>query len=382
MAHLDPFESIVSFTEFSHLGRDEHYHRVPDDWYVIVADIVDSTNAIESGRYRDVNTLGAACIATAQNAIELFDFPYVFGGDGASIVLPAEHTQKAFAALLSLQSMATEHYEMRLRIGAVKVEEIRKQGADIQVARFELAAGRSIAMFRGGGLAMADRLVKADPQKYALEVYSTPCSLSGLSCRWDKIPSRRGNLMSILISGNDAQQPYDYEALLGRIRDILGDEIESANPIDIESMRYRKVGDNLSNEARMHKRKWSLSYIRRAIEIVCCDLFFNRKWPAIGVDARHYERSTPKHADYRKFDDMLRMVLDCSIEQADAIDQLLGREHEAGRVCFGTHRSAHALMTCLVEHPSDGKHIHFVDGDSGGYAAAARQLKQQLKLIG
>jgi hypothetical protein len=33
-------------------------------------------------------------------------------------------------------------------------------------------------------------------------------------------------------------------------------------------------------------------------------------------------------------------------------------------------------MTCFVPSPTRRDHIHFVDGAMGGYAAAARSLKQ------
>jgi hypothetical protein len=59
-----------------------------------------------------------------------------------------------------------------------------------------------------------------------------------------------------------------------------------------------------------------------------------------------------RNADFRKFDDGLRMTLDCTPAFADRIDALLARGEESG---------------------SD--HVHFVDGASGGYAAAARALK-------
>jgi hypothetical protein len=36
-------------------------------------------------------------------------------------------------------------------------------------------------------------------------------------------------------------------------------------------------------------------------------------------------------------------------------------------------------MTCYVQNLSDTAHIHFVDGGDGGYAMAAKQLKQQLR---
>ncbi|MFL5812138.1 MAG: DUF3095 family protein [Bdellovibrionia bacterium] len=37
-----------------------------------------------------------------------------------------------------------------------------------------------------------------------------------------------------------------------------------------------------------------------------------------------------------------------------------------------------ALMTCFVERLSKGKHIQFVDGNKGGYAMAAKRLKEQI----
>jgi tRNA A22 N-methylase len=42
------------------------------------------------------------------------------------------------------------------------------------------------------------------------------------------------------------------------------------------------------------------------------------------------------------------------------------------------HLSDHAVMTCLVVSPTDGQHVHFVDGGDGGYTQAATQLKAQL----
>jgi hypothetical protein len=44
---------------------------------------------------------------------------------------------------------------------------------------------------------------------------------------------------------------------------------------------------------------------------------------------------------------------------------------------YGLHVSKHALMTCLV-FDRFGKQVHFVDGSGGGYALAAKQMKEQL----
>ena len=85
------------------------------------------------------------------------------------------------------------------------------------------------------------------------------------------------------------------------------------------------------------------------------------------------------HSDCRKFDDMLRMVLDCSQQQADTIRHYLEALHEQGLVFYGLHEANASLMTCFVGSVADGGHIHFIDGGDGGYATAAVQLKVQVK---
>lgn len=48
---------------------------------------------------------------------------------------------------------------------------------------------------------------------------------------------------------------------------------------------------------------------------------------------------------------------------------------------YGLHQSDSALMTCSLFSLEESEHIHFIDGSDGGYALAARQLKQQLAEI-
>ena len=54
-----------------------------------VADIVQSTKAIAENRYKAVNMAGAAVIVAITNALAGRDFPFVFGGDGASFAVSA-----------------------------------------------------------------------------------------------------------------------------------------------------------------------------------------------------------------------------------------------------------------------------------------------------
>jgi DNA-binding IscR family transcriptional regulator len=84
------------------------------------------------------------------------------------------------------------------------------------------------------------------------------------------------------------------------------------------------------------------------------------------------------NSDYRKFDDMLRMVIDCSKEEAEKIEAYLEQKRQAKQIVYGTHRSEKALMTCFVTTLEGNGHVHFIDGSDGGYVLAAKQMKAQL----
>jgi hypothetical protein len=86
------------------------------------------------------------------------------------------------------------------------------------------------------------------------------------------------------------------------------------------------------------------------------------------------------NTDFRKFDDGLRMTLDCIPELADQLEELFASAEKAGVARWGVHRQTSALMTCFVQSPTRRDHVHFVDGAMGGYAAAARSLKQALSM--
>src|SRR5262245_489009 len=82
---LTPFRAFRSTTDAS------RYRPLPADWIVGVTDIIHSTEAIADGRYKAVNTAGAAVLAAGSNALPDVRFPFVFNGDGASFALPGRY---------------------------------------------------------------------------------------------------------------------------------------------------------------------------------------------------------------------------------------------------------------------------------------------------
>ena len=88
------YSDLPDFDEFFEVANPARYQPLPGDWQVVIADIRGSTQAIEEGRYKDVNMIGAACITSVLNVTEPHQVPYVFGGDGATLAVPRKPWQR------------------------------------------------------------------------------------------------------------------------------------------------------------------------------------------------------------------------------------------------------------------------------------------------
>jgi Protein of unknown function (DUF3095) len=69
--------ALESFAEAIETAR---HAQVPGDWWIVIADVIGSTKAIEEGAYKKVNTVGVASIAAVVNVDRSVELPFVFGG--------------------------------------------------------------------------------------------------------------------------------------------------------------------------------------------------------------------------------------------------------------------------------------------------------------
>jgi hypothetical protein len=90
---------------------------------------------------------------------------------------------------------------------------------------------------------------------------------------------------------------------------------------------------------------------------------------------QNYLRQLVENSDFRKYDDGLKMVLDCTEELERALSQRLEAAASAGILRYGLHRQDAAMMTCFTPSVMRSDHVHFIDGARGGYATAATALK-------
>jgi len=386
----DFFRDITAFSDFRDVINPAHYHAIPGDWLVAIADVAGSTRAIQEGRYKDVNVIGASSIIAVLNATAGTEIPYVFGGDGASFIIPPQMREAVANALQGTKEMAQTGFGMTLRAGLVPMEDIRRAGHNIVVAKYNISEHAAIAMFDGGGMSCAEYLVKSpdSAQRYDSAAYAgtaaPPADFRGLECRWNPLKARKGgNTLSLLARAQHTRDSAAvYDALLEKIREIYG-AADDYRPARTGNMNLTFNPRYLRQEFEVHTSNSAFAErfgyaAKLAFEAVIGTALFTFDLKAGNVDGKQYVVDAVLNTDFQKFDDMLRMVIDSTPQQTETLKLYLDQQYEQGRLFYGTHTADAALLTCLI-FSHHKKHIHFIDGASGGYAMAAQKMKEQMK---
>jgi len=375
---------VSTFPELLELAT---YRQVPEDWYVLVADIKGSTQAIENNRYQDVNTLGASCIIAVLNACEMLEIPYIFGGDGASLCVPPDCLEASLAALKGTAAISEQAYNLQLRTGFLPVSVLTADRIPLLVSKLRISPGATQASFTGGGLQAAENWLKECPERYSIpEHIVADADFSGLQCRWDRIPSPKEETVSVLIESRCdtlEKQTQIYRNVMQRITDIYGSRDEH-HPLQADKLSMSYSQEKLQSEYRLFTRNRSWFYrlwyaVKMRLIAFTGSMVMEKSISVSGYNWGHYKTDMIANSDHRKFDDMLRMVLAGNAEQRKKLEACLEEEFQQGTLYYGTSVSSASLLTCLI-FQSGVDHFHFVDGADGGYALAARQLKQQKSL--
>src|SRR5258708_1739704 len=222
---------IPVFRGFGSLMEPSLYSPLPDDWSIGVADIVESTKAIAQARYKAVNMAGAAVIAAVTNALEGREFPFVFGGDGASFAVSPDDLARAREALAATAIWVSEDLNLVMRVALVPVNAVRAQGLDVRLARFGPSANLSYAMFSGGGLGWAEAAMKRGEFKVEAALSGTQPDLTGLSCRFEEIPAARGLLLSVLVVPPGGADPAAFRKVIEDIIPLVERSPDAGRPV-------------------------------------------------------------------------------------------------------------------------------------------------------
>lgn len=383
----DFYSQLPAYTNFLDVLDTTVYTAVPPDWYVALTDVRGSTKAIQAGRYKDVNMLGASSIVAVLNVAGDVAVPFVFGGDGATMLIPPSLLSVVRLALQATQVMAQTSFGLTLRVGIVPVETAVIAGKPIKVAKFRPSPNYEQAVFTGGGLNYIEHLVK-DPDSSALYELAAgregEADFSGLECRWQDVPSQYGETVSLLVlaqTGSASGDDEVYRQTIHTIQSIYGDA-QRFCPVAINTLGPTLNLRKLLVETRVRAQPGWWQQLRYLLRLWGGNLFFRFYLLPFNVETKggrwsRYIELVVETSDYRKYDEILRMIIAGTSMQRQQLMAYLEGEHQAGRLLYGLHVTDRALLTCLVFERM-GRQVHFVDGADGGYALAAKELKRQL----
>jgi len=381
------YASLEEITEFRDVTDPARYALAPASSLIVLTDVVGSTKAIEAGRYKDVNALGVSSIVALSNALAGVDIPYIFGGDGATLLIPGSCRAAAERALRGVRELARSAFDLGLRASIVPLAELLAEDLVARVARFRVSPHIRLAMFSGSAFSAAERWFKDPERSPRYEVSAegeSSADVAGFECRWQPLGSQRGHTVSLIVKAlapTEAERTQTYKNLLSAFDRIV--DGDACHPVKASDLKLSGWLGDYSVEARVRAQGSSGPAVAAAQRSARRQTFLGKLLTATGVragsfDGATYKRELVENCDFRKFDDTLRMVVDLNVAEIYRLESRLSAEHRAGRLAYGLHRSSAALITCLVRSYS-GDHVHFVDGSDGGYALAAKELKAQLK---
>jgi hypothetical protein len=232
----------------------------------------------------------------------------------------------------------------------------------------------------GGGLAWFEDEVKRGRHLLPAAPTGARPDLSGLSCRWGVAPAKNGVVLSLIVAprGDDPRFP----ALVDEIVKLALATPASDRPVTAASLKPGDPAKAIALETAVRSASGMPRAFARALATYWyggMTVFFGLKLKARGVDATSYKNDLVANADFRKFDDGLRMTLDCTAEFADKLEARLAAAEDYAN--WGAFRQEAAQVTCFAPSVTERGHLHFVDGAGGGYTMAAKAMKARRDVL-
>jgi len=383
------YANLPVVEDFFNASAHHNHHPLPEDWYIAVTDIENSTAAINNDRYKTVNILGASPIVGILNVGQRDEIPYTFAGDGSAFCIPPNLLDGAKRVLGGARQIGNVEYELDLRTAIYPVSLIRQQGYDVRVARYRATEFYTQAIFTGGGISRAEELLKEPGyEKYDVQALKDAenVDFSGLECRWQEVEQPDKEVITLLVKSNpSADQPDQvYNSVLQKMREVFGFD-NKTNPINVSDLTMNLSFGKLMGEAKF--RNFGKSWFKRfgyvlqvQLQTIIGKVLMALNYETSATDWSLYKPDMARNSDHRKFDDMLRVVISGTKSQRQELESFLDQQHQQGKLAYGIHLANAAMITCMVfQYHRD--HVHFVDGKGGGYVSAAKGLKKRLESL-
>lgn len=359
--------------DFRKLAAEAAYAPVPKNWHIAVTDVVGSRKASAAGRYKAVNIAGVAVIAAAMNALDGARFPFVFGGDGAALLVAPEHLAAVEQVMREVSAWVRRDLALELRTAIVPLARVQADGYDVKVASYRVSEDVSNYAFCGGGTTHAEALMKSGEYRIDADDDAPPPNLEGLSCRWTPVDKAGHRIVSVIVEARDAHSLVPARITMALL-DLAAANGNQGSPMPLDGPGFRWPPAGLDLEARAAHGTHNLLAEKLKISgITFIAWVLDRtKMPLGAFDPVRYRVKTSANTDYRKIHDGLRMTLCLTPDQVGAMRRIL--EAESATIRFGLCEQDQAVLTCFVPSIYSDTHYHFLDGTGGGYAEAATRM--------
>jgi hypothetical protein len=363
--------------------QQKNFTVVPDDWFVVLADIQNSTSAVEAGRHYEVNLIAAGSIIAGLNVARLrgVEVPYFFGGDGGLLLIPRELMGEVLASLYEHAFNSFRNFGLKMHVGSISIRDITEAGRWIQIAKLQLPGGLRKAIVIGDGFAYAEGQIKIKSPERENSAGISGLNLEGLECRWDRVkpPQQyQENVCCIVQCLSSNNQIEVYNRVMQAIERIYGGPTQRS-PLSTEQLRLDLSSLKVKNEMLVKFGRWKPGYFMSTwMKNILGPYFFKKNLEFEGIRAQEYIRQVISNADTLTIDGKITTIISGDEEKRKELLKILDAEEKAGTIVYGYHVSKESIMTCYIEN-RDSKHVHFVDGSDGGYTEAAKVLKSKLK---
>ncbi|MBP6866040.1 MAG: DUF3095 family protein [Candidatus Pacebacteria bacterium] len=374
---------LIKYTLNELLESAGDFESVPEDWTIILTDIVSSTEHFKADRYQEVNFVAVSSVSVVLNVVRRrkITIPFVYGGDGATLFVPPEAVSECKGKLATLRSNVKKRFGMDLRVSLIPVSLVLEAGFPIRVAKLYVSSNYHQAIFLGEGIHYAESLMKQDPEFLLSEhTKHKPIDLSGLECKWNALfPPRKGDeIVSLIVAPLGKTEPEEiFHNVLGEIDRIYG-PFSKRHPIHPKTFSPTTHLKTIIHASHLKHGKVHFFYVAKNLILglwKAARLELRGLWHTL-INKEVPDMSTS--SDTLKIDNTLKTVFAGSPESRPRFIKWLDEQEEKGELVYGIHVSQSSVMTCYIKE-SEHMHIRFLDGFGGGYTMASIPLKQKLK---
>jgi hypothetical protein len=360
------------------MADEEAFTQVPASWNIIVTDVENSTQAVKDGQQQLVNLAATGSIVACLNISRAkgIEIPFFFGGDGATMIVPDDILPECLFALQLHQERCSISFDFFLRVGYRKVSAMTNNGASLKILKYKRNDLHTMPVILGDALQMAERSIKSSSEEEPIESLEYNLDLNGMECKWDKIkpPKNENEILTLIIIANKvADQSKVYSQVLEKVEQIYGSDI-NRHPVTAKRLKMVHSLSRIKAEVKMKFKKVTGQKITANwLRTVMGSWFV--KHTSTG---RNYLNDMIQLTETLLLDGAINTVITGKLEQREKLLTFLNEIEEKGIITYGYYSSTSSILSCFVT-AIDDYHIHFLDGDNGGYTQASKVLKAKLK---